>query len=125
MESSTPATNNSMQIPGVAMADDIIRVMPVPIIHLDPSFSIAYMNPAALRLVGKKEEEVLGRKCRDIMGSLCNKTDCMAERSLKSGMPVTDEISFNLAGKDHTYKIVAVPSVFREVISVSLSTSRT
>jgi hypothetical protein len=60
-------------------------------------------------LVGKDEEQVLGRKCRDVMGPLCNKTDCMAERSLREGATVTEEISFSLAGRDHTYKIVSVP----------------
>ena len=67
------------------------------------------MNPAALQLVGKTEGQVLGRKCRDIMGSLCNKTDCMAERSAREGATVTEEISFSLNGRDHTYKIVSVP----------------
>jgi hypothetical protein len=43
------------------------------------------------------------------MGPLCNKTDCMAERSAREGTTVTEEISFSLNGKDKTYKIVSVP----------------
>ncbi|HEY3419172.1 MAG TPA: methyl-accepting chemotaxis protein [Methanomassiliicoccales archaeon] len=90
-------------------AEDLIRNLPVPVIQLDPSFAIVLMNPAALKLVGKTEEQVMGRKCRDVMGPLCNKKDCMAERSLRKGETVTEEISFSLSGRDHTYKIVSVP----------------
>jgi methyl-accepting chemotaxis protein len=109
MESSPGVASGNTIASGNDIADDIIRNLPVPIIHLDPSFVISYMNPAALKMVGKDEEQVLGRKCRDIMGPLCNKTDCMAERCLREGAPVTEEISFSLAGKDHTYKIMSVP----------------
>ena len=109
MESSAGVVTSNGFADGNEIADDILRNLPVPIIHLDPSFTISYMNPAALKMAGKDIEQVLGRKCREIMGPLCNKTDCMAERSLREGATVTEEISFSLAGKDQTYKIVSVP----------------
>ncbi len=109
MESSAGVVTSNGFADGNEIADDILRNLPVPIIHLDPSFTISYMNPAALKMAGKDIEQVLGRKCREIMGPLCNKTDCMAERSLREGATVTEEISFSLAGRDHTYKIISVP----------------
>lgn len=62
MESSAGVVSTGPLAFGNENAEDIIRTLPVPIIHLDPSFAIAFMNPAALQLVGKTEGQVLGRK---------------------------------------------------------------
>ena len=114
MESSAGVQSSESYVSMTEVSEDILRNLPVPIIHLDPSFVITYMNPAALKLAGKREDQVLGRKCRDVMGTLCKKTDCMAEKSAKTHGNVTEEISFSSNGTNHVYKIVSVPIVSLE-----------
>jgi hypothetical protein len=45
MESSAGVVSTNSFSASSEIADDIVRNLPVPIIHLDPSFVISYMNP--------------------------------------------------------------------------------
>ncbi len=109
MESSAGITNAFPESSGSDFAENIIRTLPIPMIQVDRSNVIIYMNPAALRMAGKSEDQVLGRKCRDVMGPLCKKADCMSERSIREGATVSEEMAFSLAGKDHIYNVLSVP----------------
>ncbi|MFP4474403.1 MAG: methyl-accepting chemotaxis protein [Desulfatibacillaceae bacterium] len=58
-----------------------------PFFMVDPDSRITYVNGTALKLVGRNQEEVLGRPCQEIFLSPDNRKECPMKRALETGAP--------------------------------------
>jgi methyl-accepting chemotaxis protein len=69
-----------------------LNVIPTPIMEIDTTFSITFMNPAGAAVAGKTPEEVLGKKCYDLFKTPHCKTErCACERAMKTDSVVTEQ----------------------------------
>ncbi|BBO81975.1 hypothetical protein DSCO28_25410 [Desulfosarcina ovata subsp. sediminis] len=69
-----------------------LNVIPTPIMEIDTTFSITYMNPAGASVVGMTPEEVEGKKCYDLFKTPHCKTEkCVCARAMKIDNVVTDQ----------------------------------
>ncbi|WP_231716997.1 PAS domain-containing protein [Desulfosarcina ovata] len=69
-----------------------LNVIPTPIMEIDTTFSITYMNPAGASVVGMTPDEVEGKKCYDLFKTPHCKTEkCACTRAMKIDNVVTDQ----------------------------------
>ncbi|ACL17901.1 methyl-accepting chemotaxis protein [Methanosphaerula palustris] len=70
-----------------------INQLPVPIHIIDTTYTILYTNEAAAGIVGKRREEVIGKKCFDLYrSSACNTPECPCRVAMEKGIPYHTEI---------------------------------
>ncbi len=64
-------------------AFDYLNSLPIPILVMDKSFKISYMNGAALRTVGKSLDQVKGKPCYEFMNTnKCKDGNCATRRAM-------------------------------------------
>ena len=69
-----------------------LNVIPTPIMEIDATFSVTYMNPAGAAVVGATPDDVLGRKCYDLFKTPHCKTEkCACARAMKIDGVVTEQ----------------------------------
>ena len=69
-----------------------LNAIPTPILSIDTSYSITYMNPAGASVVGLSPDEVLGRKCYDLFKTPHCKTEkCACMRAMRTDAVVSEE----------------------------------
>jgi two-component system, cell cycle sensor histidine kinase and response regulator CckA len=72
---------------------DFFQGIPQPVVILDPAHGVVATNRAALKELGKTEEEVLGKKCHDLFHGTGHVTPgCPMERLLSEGWTGTLEM---------------------------------
>ena len=65
---------------------DVADRVPTPIMAVDDSFSVTYINDAGARLFGKRPDDMLGRKCYDFFRTpQCRTADCACDRAMRTG----------------------------------------
>jgi rsbT co-antagonist protein RsbR len=73
---------------GFALAEQVLEQLPTPVMAVDRDLRILYVNAAGRRFVGKSQEELLGRVCGEIFGTLhCGTPDCCMRRAMEEGVP--------------------------------------
>ena len=73
------------------MATDL-NVIPTPIVEMDTTFSITFINPAGAAVVGLTPEEAIGKKCYDLFKTPHCKTEkCACARAMKTDSVVTEQ----------------------------------
>jgi len=66
--------------------------MPVPAMIIDREFGVRYMNGAGARLIGKRPDEVVGKRCFDLLRTGdCRTERCACAMAMRSGQPATRE----------------------------------
>jgi len=69
-----------------------LNVIPTPIMEIDTTFAITYMNPAGAAVVGMTPDEVEGKKCYDLFKTPHCKTEkCACARAMKTDSVVTEQ----------------------------------
>jgi methyl-accepting chemotaxis protein len=69
-----------------------LNVIPTPIMEIDTTFSITFMNPAGASIAGKTPEEVVGKKCYDLFKTPHCKTErCACARAMKTDSVVSEQ----------------------------------
>jgi rsbT co-antagonist protein RsbR len=65
---------------------EILNQIPTTVMAVDKELRITYMNHAGLKAIGKKREDILGKKCYDIWNSLhCNTNECCMHKVIDGG----------------------------------------
>ncbi len=68
-----------------------LNVIPTPIMEIDTTFSITFMNPAGAAVAGKTPEEVIGTKCYDLFKTPHCKTEkCACARAMKTDSVISE-----------------------------------
>jgi rsbT co-antagonist protein RsbR len=64
----------------------ILDQLPTPVIAVDRDLMITYMNNAGKKLINKTTEELLGKACKEVFGSLyCGTNDCCMGKAIENG----------------------------------------
>ena len=68
-----------------------LNVIPTPIVEIDTTFAITFINPAGASVVGLTPEAAIGKKCYDLFKTPHCKTEkCACARSMKTDSVITD-----------------------------------
>jgi methyl-accepting chemotaxis protein len=69
-----------------------LNVIPTPIVEMDTTFAITFINPAGAAVVGLTPEEAIGRKCYDLFKTPHCKTEkCACSRAMKTDSVITEQ----------------------------------
>ena len=69
-----------------------LNVIPTPIIEIDTTFTVTYMNPSGAAVVGLTPDEAVGKKCYDLFKTPHCKTEkCACARAMKTDSVVSDQ----------------------------------
>ncbi len=69
-----------------------LNVIPTPIVEMDTTFSITFMNPAGAAVVGMTPDEAIGKKCYDLFKTPHCKTEkCACARAMKTDSVITEQ----------------------------------
>jgi methyl-accepting chemotaxis protein len=93
--------------------------IPAPALIVDRAFTIQYMNAAGAELVGRRADELVGKKCYDHLAtSDCNTERCASRRAMAAGRTSSGEAEARPGGKalQIAYSGVPVRSLQGEVI---------
>ena len=69
-----------------------LNAIPTPILSINTDYSITFMNPAGASVVGLSPDEVVGRKCYDLLKTAHCKTEkCACARAMKTDSVISEE----------------------------------
>jgi len=69
-----------------------LEVIPTPILEIDSTFTITFINPAGAGVAGLLPQEVIGKKCYDIFRTPhCRTEKCACARAMKTDSVVTEQ----------------------------------
>ncbi|WP_228130143.1 PAS domain-containing protein [Desulfotalea psychrophila] len=68
-----------------------LNVIPTPIMEIDKSYNVTFMNPAGAGVVGSTPNEVIGKKCYDLFKTPhCKTNKCACSRAMQTDSVITD-----------------------------------
>lgn len=117
------------------LCDLVLAGLPVALFVVDEDFSIVEFNPAAEKITGKKQSEVLGKRCTDVFSSSLCRNECPLRESDRTGMPCLgreavihidgdqDELPILFSSRalhDDSGKFICGIEVFRDATDVRL-----
>ncbi len=71
---------------------DNLNAIPTPIMSVDTSFNVTFMNPAGAGVVGMTPDEVIGKKCYELFKTAhCQTEKCAVDRAMREDRVVSDE----------------------------------
>jgi methyl-accepting chemotaxis protein len=86
----------------------IVNHAPNMVISIESDLSISFVNKTALKVMGMKESDVLGKKCYEVFDSgVGNKPDVVLEEALRTGEPSRGDVVIKVNGKDRQFRITA------------------
>ena len=69
-----------------------LNAIPTPILSIDTDYAITYMNPAGASMLGLSPEEVIGKKCYEMLKTPhCRTEKCACRRAMKTDRIVSEE----------------------------------
>jgi methyl-accepting chemotaxis protein len=69
-----------------------LNVIPTPIVEMDTTFAITFINPAGAAVLGMMPDEAIGKKCYDLFRTPHCKTEkCACARAMKTDAVVTEQ----------------------------------
>jgi methyl-accepting chemotaxis protein len=87
-----------------------LDAMPEPVLILDTSFAIRYVNRAGAALAGRATEQLVGSRCSDVFRTGdCRSDRCACERAMKEGRTVGGETTARPDGKSLEVAYSGVP----------------
>ena len=87
-----------------------LDAMPAPAFVVDLELRLQYLNAAALRIAGKRADEVLGRTCSDVFQTGdCRTERCACARAMREGSAASSETDATFAGERHEFAYSGVP----------------
>jgi PAS domain S-box-containing protein len=108
---------SSPQTPPVTIADELFEALPLGIVLQDTDLRIVAVNPAAVRILGMPEQELIGRTTFDPRfhaqradGTPCPEDEHSALVALRTGEPVTGFV-LGVSGADDHERWLRVTSV--------------
>ena len=69
-----------------------LNAIPTPIMSIDTSFNVTFMNPAGAGLVGLNPDEVIGKKCYELFKTAhCQTEKCAVGRAMREDRIINEE----------------------------------
>jgi len=100
-----------------AMNDAQIKVnylngLSFPVHVVDKEMTVIYANPALANMLGMRPEQLIGRKCYDLLGNAhCRTENCATAKSMRENRAITSETEIKIGGKDFTIQYTGVPVI--------------
>ncbi len=86
----------------------IIDHAPNMVVSIEKDLSISFVNQTALKVLGKNESDVLGKKSYEVfVSSIGNKPDGVLEAAFKTGEMSRGEVAIMVQGTERHYRITA------------------
>lgn len=87
-----------------------IDEMPAPVMIIDNSYNIQYMNKTGAEVIGKTQNELIGTKCHDgFRTSHCHTENCACARAMKQDGKITEETDAHPNGLDLEISYTGIP----------------
>ena len=87
-----------------------LNSLPTPVMSIDTSYTITYINPVGADLVGLIPDEAVGKKCYDLFKTLhCNTDNCACRQAMKFDKVVNAETTANPNRKTMPIKYTGAP----------------
>jgi rsbT co-antagonist protein RsbR len=100
----------NFQSANTAIQMQILNQIPTPVMAVDKELRITYMNQAGEKIVNKKLQDILGKKCCELITSLhCNTDECRMRRALESGKMCSARNEITVGGLSTPIEYYAVP----------------
>lgn len=115
-----------------------VNRLPIPLHIIDTMYTVLYTNESTAALVGKKQEEIIGKKCYDIYrSSACNTPDCPCRVAMEkgilhhceiplgeividvTGLPVTDSAGTVIGAIEYFPEVTAQKNAVAEILNVA------
>jgi methyl-accepting chemotaxis protein len=78
------------------------------VISIESDLTISFVNQTALKVLGKEESDVLGKKCYEVFDSgMGEKPDSVLEAVLRTGDTAKGEVAIKIQGVERHYRITA------------------
>ncbi|MCU0860807.1 MAG: methyl-accepting chemotaxis protein, partial [Methanomassiliicoccales archaeon] len=78
-----------------ATSEDIctaLEAVPTPVMVVDKELRVSYMNASCLKLLGSRKEDVLGKRCAELIRTpACDTEKCLAKRCMREGKEFTGD----------------------------------
>lgn len=85
--------------------------LPTPIVTMDRSFNITYINPAGASIAGKTPSQVIGMKCYNLFKTKhCNTPECRSAQAMDRDIVATGETIADPAGQLLPIQYTSVPT---------------
>ncbi len=83
------------------LALNVLQQIPTPVMAVNRSLELIFMNQAGLTLIGKSWEEIQGLACSKVFNSShCGTEDCRMQQVMNGGPTLTVRNEVNLKGRD-------------------------
>jgi len=86
--------------------------LPIPVVAMDTTHTIEYMNLRAAEVAECKPEEGRGKKFWDVLydSPACHGETCAAGQAVRAGKVSTGEAHFKVKGKDWPVRVICSPA---------------
>ncbi|MBN2233029.1 MAG: PAS domain-containing protein [Deltaproteobacteria bacterium] len=89
---------------------DYLNEIPTPVMVVDKTFNVNFMNPAGARAVGKTPDACKGLKCFNLFNTgHCNTSDCQVAKAMQLDKVCTDDTVAKLPGGDLPIRYSGAP----------------
>ena len=89
---------------------DYLASIPSPVMAIDREFNVEFMNAAGARLLGRQPQELIGRKCYDLMRTgHCRTDQCRAHQAMVAGEVRRGETVSKAGNEPSTVRYFANP----------------
>ena len=88
--------NNISEI--IKTKDNYLNSIPAPVMAIDESFNVIFINREGARILNKKAENVIGNKCYNLFDTThCNTSSCCCAKAMQNDNTYTDKTIARLA----------------------------
>ena len=89
---------------------DNLNNIPTPIIAIDTDFNLTYINPAGAKLTGFNSDDLIGRKCYNVLRTKqCNTNDCASYQAMRTDKVITNRTTARPGNKEMTINYTGSP----------------
>jgi len=94
----------------------LLDSLPIPVVAMDTTHTIVYMNLAAAEVAGRRPEECTGNKFWDVLydSPACHAGTCPAGEAVRTGKVCTGDAHFMVRGKDWPVRVISSPRYDRD-----------
>jgi len=92
------------------LMDQILEQLPTPVMAVDKDLKILFMNGAGRAFLGKDWEEIRGKACADMLGTVnCGSPKCHLAKVMVDGRVCSDRNELTMGGRKVSVEVFAAP----------------
>lgn len=90
--------------------NELLNLLPAPVMAVDRDYTITYINKAGADAVGLPPEKCIGQKCHSLFGTdHCNTKNCCIRRAMEEDAACTDDTIAHLPAGDMPIRYTGIP----------------